>query len=80
MPATCPTASWDAVVIADVLYLLPEAQQSALLVGAAARPARAAWLVVKEMGPTPAVEARLEPCRRRLRHACSASPTRSATG
>jgi 2-polyprenyl-3-methyl-5-hydroxy-6-metoxy-1,4-benzoquinol methylase len=48
-----PTGSWDAVVIADVLYLLPEAQQKALLVGAAAATRPGGVVVVKEMGLQP---------------------------
>ena len=40
-------------MIADVLYLLPEAQQRALLVGAAAATRPGGVVVVKEMGLQP---------------------------
>lgn len=48
-----PAGPWDAIVIVDVLYLLPAAAQRALLADAAARLAPDGVLLVKEMSPTP---------------------------
>lgn len=48
-----PAGPWDAIVIVDVLYLLPAAAQRALLVEAAAQLAPDGVLLVKEMSPTP---------------------------
>jgi 2-polyprenyl-3-methyl-5-hydroxy-6-metoxy-1,4-benzoquinol methylase len=52
-PGYVPSGSWDAVVIADVLYLLPEEQQTALVVGAAAVTRPGGVVVLKEMGLEP---------------------------
>jgi len=48
-----PAGPWDAVVIVDVLYLLPADAQRALLIEAAAALAPDGVLLVKEMSPTP---------------------------
>ncbi|HEY2813770.1 MAG TPA: class I SAM-dependent methyltransferase [Acidimicrobiales bacterium] len=52
-PGFVPTGEWDAIVIADVLYLLPEDTQRALLEAAAGALADGGVLVVKEMGLRP---------------------------
>lgn len=52
-PGTLPPGPWDAIVIVDVLYLLSEAAQGALLDGAARLLAPGGVLVVKEMGCRP---------------------------
>jgi len=44
---------WDAIVVVDMLYLLPAAQQRRLLTEAAAELAPGGRLVIKEMGRTP---------------------------
>jgi 2-polyprenyl-3-methyl-5-hydroxy-6-metoxy-1,4-benzoquinol methylase len=44
---------WDAVVIIDMLYLLPEQQQRELLLAAAAELAPGGVLLIKEMGTAP---------------------------
>lgn len=48
-----PAGPWDAIVIVDVLYLLPPDAQRALLTEAAAELGPAGVLLVKEMSPTP---------------------------
>jgi 2-polyprenyl-3-methyl-5-hydroxy-6-metoxy-1,4-benzoquinol methylase len=48
-----PEGEWDAVVIADVLYLLPFEDQRRLLLAAAGALAPGGVLVVKEMGLKP---------------------------
>jgi len=48
-----PDGEWDAVVVADVLYLLPEAEQRTLLTAAASTLRPGGVLAVKEMGLTP---------------------------
>lgn len=53
-----PGGDWDAVVIVDMLYLLPEAGQRALLASAAARIRPGGCLVVKEMSTSPRWKAR----------------------
>jgi len=53
-----PTGPWAAVVVVDVLYLLPADAQRALLTAAAAQVAPGGRLVVKEMGATPAWKVR----------------------
>ncbi len=53
-----PDGPWDAVVVVDVLYLLPAAAQRRLLTEAASRLAPGGVLVVKEMGTTPRWKAR----------------------
>ncbi|MEP6562147.1 MAG: class I SAM-dependent methyltransferase [Nakamurella sp.] len=52
------TGPWDAIVIIDMLYLLPAAQQRELLAAAAAQLAPGGELVIKEMSPTPHWKAR----------------------
>lgn len=52
-PGRLPDGPWDAVAIVDVLYLLSEDQQRALLRSCAAALAPGGVLVVKEMAPTP---------------------------
>lgn len=52
-PGYVPHGAWDAVVIADVLYLLPETDQQRLLVAAAETLRPGGRVVVKEMGATP---------------------------
>jgi 2-polyprenyl-3-methyl-5-hydroxy-6-metoxy-1,4-benzoquinol methylase len=49
---------WDAIVIIDMLYLLPAALQRGLLVEAAAQLAPGGTLLVKEMSTTPKWKAR----------------------
>lgn len=49
---------WDAIAIVDVLYLLPEAGQRALLMAAAAKLRPGGRLVVKEMATAPRWKAR----------------------
>ncbi|GIG20465.1 hypothetical protein Cch01nite_11890 [Cellulomonas chitinilytica] len=53
-----PAGPWDAVVVVDVLYLLPADAQRQLLAEAASRLAPGGMLVVKEMGTTPRWKAR----------------------
>jgi len=53
-----PTGPWDAIVIVDVLYLLPADAQRSLLAEAAAQLAPDGLLLVKEMSPTPRWKAR----------------------
>lgn len=48
-----PTGPWDAIVIVDVLYLLPAPAQRALVHQAAAQLADGGQLLVKEMSPRP---------------------------
>lgn len=48
-----PEGPWDAVVIVDVLYLLPPEAQAALLTAAAGQLAPGGRLVVKEMASSP---------------------------
>lgn len=48
-----PAGPWDTIVIVDVLYLLPEPAQRALLRQAAAQLADGGQLLVKEMSPQP---------------------------
>jgi len=48
-----PEGAWDAIVIADVLYLLPEGEEQSLLQRAARALRPGGVLVVKEMGLTP---------------------------
>lgn len=56
-PGEVPDGPWDAVVIADVLYLLDADDQHGLLRTCAQRLAPGGVLVVKEMAPTPAWKA-----------------------
>jgi 2-polyprenyl-3-methyl-5-hydroxy-6-metoxy-1,4-benzoquinol methylase len=53
-----PSGAWDAIVFADMLYLLPEAEQKALLDAAAAALRPGGRVVIKEVGPTPEWKAR----------------------
>jgi 2-polyprenyl-3-methyl-5-hydroxy-6-metoxy-1,4-benzoquinol methylase len=53
-----PAGPWDGVVIVDVLYLLPEAEQRRLLEQALATLAPGGVLVVKEMALEPSWKAR----------------------
>lgn len=53
-----PTGPWDAIVIVDVLYLLPADAQRSLLTDAVAQLAPDGVLLVKEMSPTPRWKAR----------------------
>jgi 2-polyprenyl-3-methyl-5-hydroxy-6-metoxy-1,4-benzoquinol methylase len=53
-----PDGPWDAVVLVDVLYLLDEAGQRALLESCAAALAAGGVLVVKDMATTPRWKAR----------------------
>jgi len=53
-----PDGPWDAVVVVDVLYLLPADAQRRLLTEAVARLAPSGVVVVKEMGTTPRWKAR----------------------
>ncbi len=48
-----PPGPWDAIVVIDMLYLLPAAEQRRLLAAAAAQLAPSGILLVKEMSPTP---------------------------
>jgi 2-polyprenyl-3-methyl-5-hydroxy-6-metoxy-1,4-benzoquinol methylase len=48
-----PQGPWDAIVIVDVLYLLPEEAQRRLLLTAAEQVTPGGVLVVKEMSPEP---------------------------
>jgi len=48
-----PAGPWDAVVIIDMLYLLPAGEQRRLLTAAAAELGPGGILLVKEMSPTP---------------------------
>ncbi len=48
-----PDGPWDAIVIVDVLYLLPADAQRELLAQAAAQLAEGGFLLVKEMSPKP---------------------------
>jgi hypothetical protein len=49
---------WDAIVIIDMLYLLPAGEQRALLAAAAAQLAPHGRLLIKEMSATPRWKAR----------------------
>lgn len=53
-----PAGPWDAVVVVDVLYLLPAERQRALLEEALATVRPGGVLVVKEMAPEPRWKAR----------------------
>ncbi|UZN03005.1 class I SAM-dependent methyltransferase [Cellulomonas sp. S1-8] len=53
-----PPGPWAAVVVVDVLYLLPADAQRSLLAAAAAQVAPGGRLVVKEMGASPAWKVR----------------------
>lgn len=53
-----PVGPWDAIVIVDMLYLLPEGAQRALLVAAANELAPDGALVIKEMDARPRWKAR----------------------
>jgi SAM-dependent methyltransferase len=53
-----PDGPWDAVVVVDVLYLLPAQAQRRLLAEAVDRLAPGGVVVVKEMGATPRWKAR----------------------
>lgn len=48
-----PAGPWDAIVIVDVLYLLPADAQRSLVAQAAAELSPGGLLLVKEMSPTP---------------------------
>jgi SAM-dependent methyltransferase len=48
-----PPGPWDAIVVIDMLYLLPAAEQRGLLAAAAAQLGPGGILLVKEMSPTP---------------------------
>jgi SAM-dependent methyltransferase len=48
-----PAGPWDAIVVIDMLYLLPAAEQRSLLAAAAAQLGPGGILLVKEMSPTP---------------------------
>lgn len=52
-PGRLPEGPWDAIVIVDVLYLLDQTAQQALLEGCADRLAAGGVLVVKEMADRP---------------------------
>jgi 2-polyprenyl-3-methyl-5-hydroxy-6-metoxy-1,4-benzoquinol methylase len=52
-PGYRPSGAWDAIVVADVLYLLPEEEQRALLVAAARAVQPGGRVVVKEMALEP---------------------------
>jgi SAM-dependent methyltransferase len=54
-----PPGPWDAILLVDMLYLLPAAQQRELLTAAAAELAPDGHLLVKEMSATPRWKARL---------------------
>ena len=54
--APVPAGPWDAVVIADVLYLLAPADQEAILHAAAAELAPGGVLVLKELDDRPALK------------------------
>ena len=53
-----PTGPWDAIVIVDMLYLLPADAQRALVLEASAQLAEAGSLVIKEMDVVPGWKAR----------------------
>jgi 2-polyprenyl-3-methyl-5-hydroxy-6-metoxy-1,4-benzoquinol methylase len=53
-----PIGPWDAIVIVDMLYLLPAPDQRALILEAAGRLAPGGVLVIKEMDVAPAWKAR----------------------
>jgi 2-polyprenyl-3-methyl-5-hydroxy-6-metoxy-1,4-benzoquinol methylase len=57
-PGSLPDGPWDAVVLVDVLYLLDEAAQRALLKSCAAALSPGGVLVVKDMGTRPCWKAR----------------------
>jgi 2-polyprenyl-3-methyl-5-hydroxy-6-metoxy-1,4-benzoquinol methylase len=52
-PGELPEGSWDAILIVDVLYLMPLSAQRRLLADCAAALARGGILLVKEMAQTP---------------------------
>jgi predicted glycoside hydrolase/deacetylase ChbG (UPF0249 family)/SAM-dependent methyltransferase len=55
---TVKTGPWDAIAIVDMLYLLPAAEQRALLAAAVEQLAPGGVLLVKEMSPMPRWKAR----------------------
>lgn len=55
---TVRSGPWDAIAIVDMLYLLPAAEQRALLSAAVEQLAPGGVLLVKEMSPTPRWKAR----------------------
>ncbi len=57
-PGYLPNGAWDAVVVADVLYLLPRDDQRALVTAAAAAVRPGGVVVLKEMGTQPRWKAR----------------------
>jgi 2-polyprenyl-3-methyl-5-hydroxy-6-metoxy-1,4-benzoquinol methylase len=54
-----PAGPWDAILVVDMLYLLPAAQQRELLTAAAAELAPGGLVLVKEMSAAPRWKARL---------------------
>jgi 2-polyprenyl-3-methyl-5-hydroxy-6-metoxy-1,4-benzoquinol methylase len=52
-PGVVPVGPWDAIVIVDVLYLMPPAEQRALLETAAREIAPGGRLIIKEMSDQP---------------------------
>jgi len=57
-PGQIPAGPWDAIAVVDVLYLLDEATQRALLRQCARQLVPGGVLAVKEMAPAPAWKAR----------------------
>jgi SAM-dependent methyltransferase len=55
---TVPAGPWHAIVIVDVLYLLPAGRQADLLAAAVEQLAPRGLLLIKEMSPTPRWKAR----------------------
>ena len=55
---TVPAGPWHAIVIVDVLYLLPAGRQADLLAAAVQQLAPGGLLLIKEMSPTPPWKAR----------------------
>ena len=48
-----PAGPWDAIVVIDMLYLLPAAEQRSLLAAAVSQLAPGGIVLIKEMSPTP---------------------------
>jgi SAM-dependent methyltransferase len=77
---TVEPGPWDAVVIIDMLYLLPAEQQCELLLAAADQLAPGGVLLVKEMGTAPAWKARWNTVQETLAVSVLGITERAATG
>lgn len=77
---TVEPGPWDAIVIIDMLYLLPAEQQRELLLAAAAELAPGGVLLIKEMGTAPAWKVRWNTLQETLAVSVLGITERAATG